>query len=155
MIPLQGRPASGQSSELPTECTTVIVVRVRTPHGRSALSFAARTRRGRALGAAHISSGHYLFGLIAEGDGLGAKALRTLNVCAEDVKDCLTGDSEVRSPAVGHVPVADEAKDALRAAGKLSRGGDIGSDHILLGLVMSPDRAAARIVSQNPRYSGA
>jgi ATP-dependent Clp protease ATP-binding subunit ClpA len=102
---------------------------------------------GRALGATRISSGHYLLGLICNEVGLGAKVLRSLKLSAEEVKGCLVGDDTAR-PAVGMAPVSDEAKDALRAADEFSGGGDIGSDHLLLGLVTSPDRVAAQMVTQ-------
>jgi ATP-dependent Clp protease ATP-binding subunit ClpC len=103
---------------------------------------------GRALGATHISSSHYLFGLIGNGAGLGAQVLRSLKLSAEEVKGCLVGDDTGRPPAVGMAPVSDEAKEALRAADEFSGGGDIGSDHHLLGLVMSPDRVAAQMVTR-------
>ena len=103
---------------------------------------------GRALGATHVSSGHYLLGLICNEVGLGAKVLRSLKLSAEEVKGCLVGADTARPPAVGMAPVSDEAKDALRAADEFSGGGDIGSDHLLLGLVTSPDRVAAQMVTQ-------
>ena len=53
-----------------------------------------------------------------------------------------------RPPSTRMPPLSDEAKDALRAADEISDGRDIGSDHVLLGLVMSPDRIAAQVVTQ-------
>jgi ATP-dependent Clp protease ATP-binding subunit ClpC len=103
---------------------------------------------GRALGATRISSGHYLLGLVCNEVGLGAKVLRSLKLSAEEVKGCLVGDDAARPPAVGMAPVSDEAKDALRAADEFSGGGDIESDHFLLGLVTSPEGVAAQIVTQ-------
>jgi hypothetical protein len=80
--------------------------------------------------------------------GLGAKVLATFNLSAEEVRSRLVGDGGARPPSVHQPGLSDEAKDALRAAGEFSGGGDIGSDHLLLGLVMSPDRVAAQVVGQ-------
>ena len=103
---------------------------------------------GRALGATHISSGHYLLGLMGDEVGLGAKVLNTFKLSAVEVRGCLAGDDRARPRAAHPPPLSDEAKDALRAADEFSRGGDIGSDHVLLGLVMSPERVAAQVVTQ-------
>ena len=103
---------------------------------------------GRALGADQINSGHYLLGLMYDEVGLGAKVLTTFKLSAEEVSSCLVGDGGARPPSVRPPPVSDEAKDALRAADEFSGGGDIGSDHLLLGLVTSPDRVAAQVVRQ-------
>jgi ATP-dependent Clp protease ATP-binding subunit ClpC len=103
---------------------------------------------GRALGATHISSGHYLLGMIWNEVGLGAKVLRSFKLSGEEVKGCLVGDDTAQTSAVGMAPVSDEAKDALQAADEFSAGGDIGSDHLLLGLITSPDRVAAQIVTR-------
>jgi AraC-like DNA-binding protein len=80
--------------------------------------------------------------------GLGAKVLATFNLSAEEVRSRLVRDGGARPPSVHQPGLSDEAKDALRAAGEFSGGGDIGSDHLLLGLVMSPDRVAAQVVMQ-------
>ena len=100
------------------------------------------------MGATRISSGHYLLGLIGGEVGVAAVALRSLDLSAEAVTSCLAGDGTPRQSSMGMPPVSDEAKDALRAADEFSGGGDIGSDHVLLGLVMGPDRVAARIVRE-------
>ncbi len=71
-----------------------------------------------------------------------------MKLSAEEVKGCLIGDDTARLPAVGMAPVSDEAKGALRAADEFSGGGNIGSGHLLLALVTSPERVAAQIVTQ-------
>jgi ATP-dependent Clp protease ATP-binding subunit ClpC len=103
---------------------------------------------GRTLGATHISSGHYLLGMICNEAGLGAKVLSSFMLSAEDVKRCLVADDIAQPSAVGMAPLSDEAKDALRAADEFSGGGDIGTDQLLLGLVTSPDRVAAQLVTR-------
>jgi ATP-dependent Clp protease ATP-binding subunit ClpC len=103
---------------------------------------------GRALGAAQINTGHYLLGLMCDDVGVGATVLRTFELSAEEVRSRLVGDGGARPPSVRAPPLSDEAKDALRAADEFSGGGDIGSDHLLLGLVMSLDRVAAQVVGQ-------
>jgi ATP-dependent Clp protease ATP-binding subunit ClpA len=100
---------------------------------------------GRALGAAQVTSGHYLLGLVCEGLGVGANVLETFAISAAVIRDRLPG-GPARSAPTGPAAISREAKDALRAADKFSDGGEIDSGHILLGLVMSPDRTAAQIV---------
>jgi hypothetical protein len=78
---------------------------------------------GRTLGATHISSAHYLLGMICNEVGLGAKVLSSFNLSAEDVKRCLVADDTAQPSAVGMAPLSDEAKDALRAADEFS--GDV------------------------------
>ena len=103
---------------------------------------------GRALGAAQINTGHYLLGLMYEEVGLGAKVLTTFKLSAQAVRSRLVEDGGARPPSVHPPPLSDEARDALHAADEFSGGGDIGSDHLLLGLVMSPERVAAQVVEQ-------
>jgi hypothetical protein len=45
-------------------------------------------------------------------------------------------------------PLAQEAREALGAADRLSGGGDIGSDLVLLGLIGAPNRVAAQIIER-------
>jgi ATP-dependent Clp protease ATP-binding subunit ClpC len=103
---------------------------------------------GRALGAAQINTGHYLLGLMYEEVGLGARVLTRFELSAEEVRSRLVGHGPARSPSLPPPPLSDEARDALHAADEYSGGGDIGSDLLLLGLVMSSDRVAAQVVGQ-------
>jgi ATP-dependent Clp protease ATP-binding subunit ClpC len=103
---------------------------------------------GRAFGSAHINSGHYLLGLMYNEVGLGAKALTALKLSAGEVRGRLVGEGGAQPRSVHPPPLSGEARDALHAADEFSARGDIGSDHLLLGLVMSPDRIAAQVVRQ-------
>jgi hypothetical protein len=96
----------------------------------------------------YIGSEHVLLGLIGEGEGIAARALQSLGMTAEKVRDRvveMVGRGE-KSPT-DHIPFTAEAKDALEMSLRESiRLGHnyIGTEHILLGLLAMPDSVACQ-----------
>ena len=104
------------------------------------------------LGHDVLDAEHLLLGLLDEGEGVAARALASLDVTVEDVRE------RVRSrllPAAGEPPslppFADAAKKALELALREAfelRHEHIGTEHLLLGLVRDPDSGAAQILER-------
>ena len=100
----------------------------------------------------YIGTEHVLLGLIHEGDGVGAKALRALDVDLDTLRrevEALVGRGQ--QPTRGHIPFTPQAKKVLELALRESvqLGHDyIGTEHILLGIVREGEGPAAQVLQQ-------
>jgi ATP-dependent Clp protease ATP-binding subunit ClpC len=100
----------------------------------------------------YIGTEHLLLGLIHEGEGVAAKALRALDVDLDTLRrevEALVGRGQ--RPQSGHIPFTPQAKKALELALRESvhLGHDyIGTEHLLLGLVREGDGPAAQVLQQ-------
>jgi ATP-dependent Clp protease ATP-binding subunit ClpC len=98
----------------------------------------------------YIGTEHILLGLIHEGEGVAAKALESLGISLDAVRqqvEEIIGQGQ-QAPS-GHIPFTPRAKKVLelaqREAGQL--GHDyIGTEHILLGLIHEGDGVAAQVL---------
>jgi ATP-dependent Clp protease ATP-binding subunit ClpC len=105
----------------------------------------------RALGHDYIGTEHLLLGLIHEGDGTAAKALESLGIGAEGLRERVvaivgTGQHTVTA----HIPFTPQAKQVLRLAlsEALHFGHNyIGTEHVLLGLIQEKDGVAAQALA--------
>src|SRR6266496_3772903 len=98
----------------------------------------------------HIGTEHILLGLIGEGEGVAAKALESLGISLEAVRQHvgeITGQGQ-QAPA-GHIPFTPRAKNvlelSLREALQLGHN-YIGTEHILLGLIRDGEGVAAQVL---------
>jgi ATP-dependent Clp protease ATP-binding subunit ClpC len=98
----------------------------------------------------YIGTEHLLLGLIREGEGVAAKALESLGISLDAVRqqvDEIIGQCQ-QAPS-GHIPFTPRAKKvlelALREATQLGHG-HIGTEHILLGLIREGDGVAAQVL---------
>jgi hypothetical protein len=113
-----------------------------TPRARAATVAA----QGEAVRLKHseITSGHIVLGLLTEPEGLAAKAIVTLGVSIETVREKVTdslGPAADKPPA-GHVPFSGKAKKVLELTGReaLRLGHNyVGTEHILLGVLALGD----------------
>ena len=99
----------------------------------------------------YIGTEHLLLGLIQEGDGVAARALRALDVEFDDVRaGVLTIVGEGHAAPPGHIPFTPRAKKvlemALREAQQLGHS-FIGTEHILLGLLREGAGVGAQILN--------
>jgi ATP-dependent Clp protease ATP-binding subunit ClpC len=100
----------------------------------------------------YIGTEHLLLGLIHEGDGVAAKALRALDVDLDTLRrevEALVGRGQ--QPTSGHIPFTPQAKRVLELALRESvqLGHDyIGTEHLLLGLVREGEGPAAQVLQQ-------
>jgi len=116
-----------------------------TQRARSAV--VAAQDEARALGHDHVGSGHLLLGLLAVGEGPGAKALETLGVTAERARaEVAERTAPAEGPPPGAIPFGPDAKKALELALRESlalRHEYIGTEHLLLGIVAAGEGAGA------------
>ena len=122
--------------------------------------FADRARRvvvlaqeeARMLNHNYIGTEHLLLGLVHEGEGIAARALEslgiTLNSVREQVQDIIGPGANAPS---GHIPFTPRAKKVLelsmREAIQLNHG-YIGTEHILLGMVRANEGVANQVLAK-------
>ena len=104
----------------------------------------------RLLSHSYIGTEHILLGLIHEGEGVAAKALESLGISLEAVRNQveeIIGQGGT-SPS-GHIPFTPRAKKvlelSLREALQLGHN-YIGTEHILLGLIREGEGVAAQVL---------
>jgi ATP-dependent Clp protease ATP-binding subunit ClpA len=98
----------------------------------------------------YIGTEHILLGLIHEGEGVAAKALESLGISLDAVRqqvEEIIGQGQ-QAPS-GHIPFTPRAKKvlelSLREAKQLGHN-YIGTEHILLGLIREGDGVAAQVL---------
>jgi ATP-dependent Clp protease ATP-binding subunit ClpA len=120
-----------------------------TERARLAVVFAQV--EARALGHGSIGTEHLLLGLLREDEGLGARVLASLGVSVEAARDeVVAGAGRGEEVPSGQMPFTPRAKHALEGALRqaLSLGRhSIGTEHILLGLAVDEESAAARVLA--------
>src|SRR6516164_793460 len=99
----------------------------------------------------YIGTEHLLLGLIGEGEGVAARALESLGISLDAVRqqvEQVIGRGQ-QAPS-GHIPFTPRAKKvmelALREANDLGHS-YIGTEHILLGLIREGDGVAAGVLT--------
>ena len=104
----------------------------------------------RTLNHNYIGTEHILLGLIHEGQGTGAKALESLGISLDTVRQQvqeIIGQGQ-HAPS-GHIPFPPRAKKVLElglAESKALGHHYIGTEHILLGLIREGDGVAAQVL---------
>ena len=98
----------------------------------------------------YIGTEHILLGLIHEGEGVAAKALESMGISLESVRqqvEEIIGQGQ-QAPS-GHIPFTPRAKKvlelSLREALQLGHN-YIGTEHILLGLIREGEGVAAQVL---------
>ena len=98
----------------------------------------------------YIGTEHILLGLIHEGEGVAAKALESLGISLDAVRqqvEEIIGQGQ-QAPS-GHIPFTPRAKKVLELSLResLQLGHNyIGTEHILLGLIREGDGVAAQVL---------
>ncbi|MEN9300675.1 MAG: ATP-dependent Clp protease ATP-binding subunit ClpC, partial [Actinomycetota bacterium] len=119
-----------------------------TPRAKKVLELSLR--EALQLGHNYIGTEHILLGLIREGEGVAAKALESLGISLEAVRqqvEEIIGQGQ-QAPS-GHIPFTPRAKKvlelSLREALQLGHN-YIGTEHILLGLIREGEGVAAQVL---------
>jgi Clp amino terminal domain, pathogenicity island component/UvrB/uvrC motif len=100
----------------------------------------------------YIGTEHLLLGLIHEGEGVAARALESLGVSLDAVRQQvkeIIGQGE-QAPT-GHIPFTPRAKKVIELAGREASdlGHDyVGTEHLLLGLIREGDGVAAQTLAR-------
>jgi ATP-dependent Clp protease ATP-binding subunit ClpC len=104
----------------------------------------------RTLNHSYIGTEHILLGLIHEGNGTGAKALESLGISLDTLRQQVQeviGQGQ-HAPS-GHIPFTPQAKKVLELSLSESKALGhhyIGTEHILLGLIREGDGVAAQVL---------
>jgi ATP-dependent Clp protease ATP-binding subunit ClpC len=105
----------------------------------------------RALNHGYIDTEHLLLGLVAEGEGMGVRALEALGITRDAVRrqvEQAAGRGD--APPPGHLPFRPRAKKVLELSLResLQLGHDyIGTEHLLLGLMREREGVAAQALA--------
>jgi len=104
----------------------------------------------RVLNHNYIGTEHILLGLLREGEGVAAKALESLGISLDAVRqqvEEIIGQGQ-QAPS-GHIPFTPRAKKVLELADRETRALGhpyVGTEHILLGLIREGDGVAAQVL---------
>ncbi|MFC0013909.1 MULTISPECIES: ATP-dependent Clp protease ATP-binding subunit [Allobacillus] len=100
------------------------------------------------LGHNNIGTEHILLGLIKEGEGIAAKALKSLDIDSEKIQqevEQLIGKGEAKNQTIHYTPRAKKVIElSMDEARKLNHS-YVGTEHILLGLIREGEGVAARV----------
>src|SRR5687767_3086694 len=98
----------------------------------------------------YIGTEHVLLGLIHEGEGVAAKALESLGISLDAVREQVQDIiGQGQQQPTGHIPFTPRAKKVLELSLReaLQLGHDyIGTEHILLGLIREGAGVAAQVL---------
>ena len=98
----------------------------------------------------YIGTEHLLLGLIRESEGVAAKALESLGISLDAVRQQVREIiGQGQQPPSGHIPFTKRAKKALELSTRESMQlghNYIGTEHILLGLLREGDGVAAQVL---------
>jgi ATP-dependent Clp protease ATP-binding subunit ClpC len=104
----------------------------------------------RTLNHDYVGTEHILLGLIWEGNGAGAKALESLGISLDTVRQqALAIIGQGQHARSGHIPFTPQAKKVLELALSESKALGhhyIGTEHILLGLIREGDGVASQVL---------
>jgi len=100
----------------------------------------------------YIGTEHILLGLIHEGEGVAAQALKSLDISLEAVRQQV-GEiiGHGQAAPIGHIPFTPRAKKVFELSFReaLQLGHTyIGTEHILLGLIREGEGVAAQVLQQ-------
>lgn len=101
------------------------------------------------MGSNVVGTEHLLLGLVGEGEGIAAKALSGIGVELDKVREQIANLIGVGEPYNGEVGLTPRVKRILELANEEARRQEvnyIGTEHLLLGLLMEGEGVAARIL---------
>jgi ATP-dependent Clp protease ATP-binding subunit ClpA len=157
--PAEGNRTSAVSTEVPAAEATPLPAsggESRSATGKSAYheqrAIVLALEEARMLNHTYVGTEHLLLGLIHEGDGVAAKALESLGISLEAVRQRVLEIIGVGEQAPsGHIPFTPRAKNVLDLSRReaLQLGHNyIGTEHILLGLMREGDGVAAQVLTE-------
>jgi ATP-dependent Clp protease ATP-binding subunit ClpC len=108
-------------------------------------------QEARMLNHNYIGTEHILLGLIREGDGVAARALTTMGISLDAVRQAVEDiiGRGTQAPSEGHIPFTPRSKKVLELSLREARqlgASYIGTEHILLGLIHEGDGVAAQVL---------
>ncbi|WEG12699.1 ATP-dependent protease ATP-binding subunit ClpC [Pullulanibacillus sp. KACC 23026] len=102
------------------------------------------------LGHNNVGTEHILLGLIREGEGIAAKALKALNLDPEKIQkevETLIGRGSDTSQTIHYTPRAKKVIELSMDEARKIGHSYVGTEHILLGLIREGEGVAARVLN--------
>src|SRR5699024_4290873 len=99
----------------------------------------------------NIGTEHILLGLIREGDGIAAKALREINLDVDKIQEeveKLIGKGNQPMQSVHYTPRAKKVVELSQDEARKLSHFNVGTEHILLGLIREGDGIAAKALRE-------
>ncbi len=118
-----------------------------TEKALKALQFASD--EAKRMGSNVIGTEHLLLGLVAEGEGIAAKSLHGIGVTPEKIREQIGNLTGIGQPFTGEVSLTPRVKRVMELAHEEARRHGvsyIGTEHLLLGLLMEGEGVAARVL---------
>ncbi|SHN53037.1 ATP-dependent Clp protease ATP-binding subunit ClpC [Desulfitobacterium chlororespirans DSM 11544] len=118
-----------------------------TEKALKALQFASD--EAKRMGSNVIGTEHLLLGLVAEGEGIAAKSLHGIGVTPEKIREQIGNLTGIGQPFTGEVSLTPRVKRVIELAHEEARRHGvsyIGTEHLLLGLLMEGEGVAARVL---------
>ncbi|MCL2817978.1 MAG: ATP-dependent Clp protease ATP-binding subunit ClpC, partial [Clostridiales bacterium] len=109
--------------------------------------------RARGARAAFVGTEHILWAIAAEGEGVGAKALKFLRISAESIDRIIDDKANVGENFNGFSPSAKRSFMLARDEAALMGLDFIGTEHLLLGLFAEGEGLAANYIRQTANVS--
>ena len=97
----------------------------------------------------NVGTEHILLGLIREGEGIAAKALRALGIKAEDIQkevETLIGEGKHSMQSIHFTPRAKKVVELSQDEARKLGHSYVGTEHILLGLIREGEGVASRVL---------
>lgn len=101
------------------------------------------------LGHSNIGTEHILLGLIREGEGIAAKALKEIGLDAETIQaevESLIGRGSHPMKAIHYTPRAKKVVELSQDEARKMNHPYVGTEHLLLGLIREGEGVAARVL---------
>ena len=102
------------------------------------------------LGHNNVGTEHILLGLISEGEGIAAKALKALNLDPEKIQkevEALIGRGSENPQTIHYTPRAKKVIELSMDEARKIGHSYVGTEHILLGLIREGEGVAARVLN--------
>ena len=118
-----------------------------TPRAKKVIELAVE--EARRLGHEHIDTEHFLLGLVGEGDGIAVGILESLGVDLSKVRSVVLAvirGEHVEGDKIGFTPGARKALDLAAEEARRLGHANVGTGHLLLGLVREGEGIAASIL---------
>jgi ATP-dependent Clp protease ATP-binding subunit ClpC len=101
------------------------------------------------LGHTYVGTEHLLLGLVDEGSGIAAKALASLNIQSEAIREKIQeaiGTGESHGQEISYTPRAKHVLELSIAEAQQFQHNYIGTEHLLLGLIRENEGIAAQVL---------
>ncbi len=100
------------------------------------------------LGHTYLGSEHLLFGLAAEHEGVASRLLEGAGVNSDKIRETVSLFTGIGRPSsVGHSDMTPRVRKIIEVAGERAAGSTVGTEHLLLALLLSDGSVAKKVLT--------